>query len=111
MPSTVSGADRYGFVNYPGARCTGEDQAVVIQHTTRSRLVVCASDNGTLYYRGVRLKDSAAIQVNYVQAVAPGFDAVNSSAGTRYQVRPSGLTIKEGDRVLDFEQAVEYWAR
>lgn len=108
---TVSGADRYGFTSYPGARCVGPNEAVVVQRTTRSRLVVCADSSGALYYRGVRMKDGASIQVNYVQVVSPGYDAVNSATGTLYEVRPRGLTIRDGGKVLDFEQAVEYWAR
>ncbi|MEX3755140.1 hypothetical protein [Mycobacteroides abscessus] len=57
------------------------------------------------------MKDGASIQVNYVQVVSPGYDAVNSATGTLYEVRPRGLTIRDGGKVLDFEQAVEYWAR
>ncbi|MGR6978389.1 hypothetical protein [Mycobacteroides abscessus] len=57
------------------------------------------------------MKDGASIQVNYVQVVSPGYDAVNSATGTRYEVRPRGLTIRDSGKVLDFEQTVEYWAR
>ncbi len=106
-PIPIAGADGQGFLGYPAARCDGVDNAAMIERTTMSVLVVCRSGSGGYYYKGVRLSDTAPIELGGATPVAAGFDVVNPSDGTRYQVRTSGLTIISGGEVFT-EPVVQY---
>jgi serine/threonine-protein kinase len=51
------------------------------------------SGHTNFYFRGVRLNDSATIELANVVRSSGGFDITNPTDGTRYQIRPDGLTI------------------
>ena len=103
----IPGTDRSGFVgNF--ARCNATDPAEVMARTTGSELVICRSDAGGFYYRGVRLSDGAGIELPTAIRAASGFDVVNPENGTRYEVRPGRLTIVSPDGETYVEQMVQY---
>jgi hypothetical protein len=69
---------------------------------------VCRSGPGDFYYRGVRLSDSATIELANAVRSSGGFDITNPTDGTRYQIRPGGLTFITPDGKELTEQMVEY---
>jgi serine/threonine-protein kinase len=71
-------------------------------------LVVCRSGPGDFYYRGVRLRDNAGIELADAVRSSGGFDVTNPTDGTRYQVRPDGLTIIGPGGQSVTEAMVEY---
>ena len=105
---SLPGTDTLGFVAYPGARCDPGNPAAAMAMTTASALVICRSGPATFYYRGVRFSDNAGIELPNAVRSSDGFDVTNPSDGTRYQVRPTGLTITGPDGQVDAEPMVEY---
>ncbi|MDD7812446.1 hypothetical protein PP713_07715 [Mycobacterium sp. CSUR Q5927] len=108
-PLPVSGADAQGFLGYPAARCEVPDHSAMLLRTASSLVVICYAQGGGLYYKGMRLSDSAAIRVDRVTSNSDGFTAINQADGTRYEVSSEGLTIVVGGEVAASEPAVE-WA-
>ena len=107
----LSDADIYGFVNYGGAaRCSADDRAAVIMRTPQSALVVCKSPGGEAYYRGLRLRDMATIQLTNIVVTDSGSTVVvtNSEDGTRYEISNIGLEIVKDGEVLGSEPAIEF---
>ena len=92
-PVTLPGTDAQGFIDYPGARCDAGTSPAALARTTQSVFVVCRSGPGDFYYRGVRLSDGAGIELANAVRSSGGFDVTNPTDGTRYQIRPDGLTI------------------
>jgi serine/threonine-protein kinase len=93
----LPGTDNQGWINYPSARCNPENQPVVMARTAQSVLVVCQIQPGNFYYRGVRLSDGASIELANAVRSSAGFDVTNPTDGSRYQIRPTTLTIAPPD--------------
>lgn len=107
-PPVLPGTDAQGFLAHPGARCDPGDAPAAMGLTAQSALVVCQSATGGYYYRGLRLRDDAGIQLDGARPASGGFDAVNPADGTRYQIRPDALTIIAPDGQLFTEPMTEY---
>ena len=109
----VPGADAQGFKDFPQARCVSEDQAVFILQTSHSMVVICRS-GVSLYYRGMRMGDKDGIELDNVVAATVGgeveYVVTNPNDGTRYEVRPNGLTIMVKGKERYFEEEVEHAA-
>lgn len=118
-PSTETGppqpslpdADAQGFVGYPGARCDPGSSPAVMARTTQSVLVICEIGPANYYYRGVRLSDSARIELANAVRSSDGFDVTNPNDGTRYEVRPTGISITSPGGQVSSEPMIEYAAR
>lgn len=82
--------------------------SAAIARTTQSVLVVCQIQPGTFYYRGVRLSDGASIELANAVRSSVGFDVTNPTDGTRYQIRPTSLTIAPPDGKASTEPILEY---
>jgi serine/threonine-protein kinase len=107
-PLALPGTDAQGFIDYPGARCDAGSSPAALARTTQSVLVVCRTGPGDFYYRGVRLSDGAGIELANVVRSSGGFDVTNPTDGTRYQIRPNGLTILPPDGQTVTEPMVDY---
>ncbi len=109
QPRTISlpGTDDLGFIAYPGARCDQGSKPAALARTAQSVLVVCSTGAGN-YYRGVRLSDGAGIELANAVRSSGGFDVTNATDGTRYQIRPTGLTILPPDGQVFSEPMIEY---
>ncbi|PXX01401.1 serine/threonine protein kinase [Mycolicibacterium moriokaense] len=107
-PVALPGTDGQGFIDYPGARCDAGTSPAALARTTQSVLVVCRAGPGDFYYRGVRLSDSAGIELANAVRSSGGFDVTNPTDGTRYQIRPDSLTIMPPDGQPITEPMVEY---
>jgi Protein kinase domain len=108
LTASLPGTDGGGFVNYPGARCDPGNEPAVLARTDKSVLVVCRAGPGSYYYRGVRLSDSAGIELSNAVRSSGGFDVTNPTDGTRYEIRRSGLTIVQPDGQRFVEPMLEY---
>ncbi|WP_306362982.1 serine/threonine-protein kinase [Nocardia sp. CC227C] len=107
----VSGTDGQGFVDAGGPRCNADDPAHAVGHTAASRLVVCRTGVGRYYYKGVRIRDGAVIELDDPVPSADGFTATNPADGTRYEIGPGALTIVRNGEVLANEAMIEYASR
>jgi serine/threonine-protein kinase len=107
-PAALPGSDAQGFIDYPGARCDAGNSPAALARTTQSVLVVCRAGPGEFYYRGVRLSDVAGIELANAVRSSGGFDVTNPTDGTRYQIRPDGLTIVPPDGRPITEPMVQY---
>ena len=103
----VSGADGQGFLGNSGARCNADNPAVAIARTTKSYVVVCETGVGRYYYKGVRAKDGAAIEIDDPAPTSSGF--VATSNGTQYRLDSSALTMTSDGEVLGTEPVLEYY--
>ena len=79
----------------------------MVLRTAESLVVICRMSSGNLYYKGMRLSDSAAIRVDTVTSNSNGYTAINTDDGTRYEVTSQGLTIVTDGQVAASEAAVE----
>jgi hypothetical protein len=104
----VPGTDQHGWIGYPEARCAEGTQPAALVRTTQSMVVVCEIGPGSFYYRGVRLSDGAGIELANAVRSSVGFDVTNPSDGTRYQIRPSTLTIISPNGQVSTEPVIEY---
>ena len=107
-PVALPGTDAQGFIDYPGARCDAGSSPAALARTTQSVFVVCGAGPGDFYYRGIRLSDGAGIELANVVRSPGGFDVTNLTDGTRYQIRPDGLTIVPPDGQVITEPMVQY---
>lgn len=101
------GADTHGFTDHPDVRCDDDDRAAMVMRTTQSLVVVCRRKSGALYYKGMRLSDSAAIRLEGAVSSPDGYAVTNPSDGTRYELTKRGLVIVIGGQVAASEDAVE----
>ncbi|HKI42032.1 MAG TPA: hypothetical protein VKA66_17055 [Mycobacterium sp.] len=108
--SNLPGTDGLGWTAYPGARCDSGNKPAVMGRTTLSVVVVCQIQPGNFYYRGVRLSDGAGIELANAVRSSDGFDVTNPVDGTRYQVRPTGISITSPGGQVYPEPMIEYWA-
>ncbi|GAB3210216.1 serine/threonine-protein kinase [Nocardia tengchongensis] len=107
LSGAVSGTDAQGFTQTP--RCNANDPAMSIGRTDKSRLVVCRSPTGRYYYKGLRISDSAEIQLNDpVPDGNGGFTVTNPTDGTQYKITAYGLVITKDGQVQANEPMVEY---
>jgi serine/threonine protein kinase len=109
-PPGLPGTDAQGFVGYPAARCDPGSTAAVMERTTQSLLVVCEIGPANYYYRGLRLSDGAGIELANAVRSSDGFDVTNPVDGTRYQIRPTGISITSPGGQVSSEPMIEYWA-
>ncbi|MFF0817460.1 hypothetical protein ACFYVR_20185 [Rhodococcus sp. NPDC003318] len=107
--SPVGGTDEQGFVDVPSARCNYTDPAIAVGQTTASLVVICETGVGRLYYKGIRLSDGAAIEIDDPVATGDGFTATND--GVQYRLSPTSLVITEGSTLLTEESVLQYWSR
>jgi Hsp70 protein len=105
---TLSDADSYGFINYPGARCIDNDQAIVLGRTAQSAIAICQSSNGHAYYRGYGLNNQLSVHIDDVTRSASGWTATNN--GYLYSITTSGLAITAAGTTIQDEQWTEYWS-
>lgn len=117
LPSTTEqaqpglpGTDAQGFVGYPSARCDPESTPAVMERTTQSLLVVCEIGPVNYYYRGLRISDGAGIELANAVRSSNGFDVTNPIDGTRYLIRPTGISITSPGGQVFSEPMIEYWA-
>ena len=112
-PEQVSlpGTDAQGFVGYPRARCDPGSSPAVMARTTQSLIVVCEIGPATYYYRGLRLSDGASIELANAVRSSDGFDVTNPVDGTRYQVRPSSVSIMSPGGQVSVEPMIQFAAR
>jgi serine/threonine-protein kinase len=108
---SLSGTDAQGFVGYPGARCDPGSTPALMGRTTQSLVVVCEVGPANYYYRGVRLSDGASIELANAVRSSGGFDVTNPVDGTRYQVRPNGVSIVSPAGQVSSEPMIEYAPR
>jgi serine/threonine-protein kinase len=101
------GTDSQGFIGYPAARCDSGNEPALMARTTKSLVVVCEAGPGNYYYRGVRLRDGASIELANAVHTSSGFDVTNPTDGTQYQLRPNVLNIVSGGQVYS-EPMVQY---
>jgi hypothetical protein len=102
--------DAQGFVDYPGARCDPENPPAAIAQTTKSVLVICQVGPANYRYRAVRLSVGAGLELANAVSSSGGFDVTNPADGTRYELRPAGVTIIQPDGQMFSEQMVQYRA-
>jgi hypothetical protein len=62
------------------------------------------------YYRGLRLSDGAGIELANAVQSSDGFDVTNRVDGTRYLIRPTGISITSAGGQVSSEPMIEYWA-
>jgi serine/threonine protein kinase len=108
---SLPGTDAQGFVGYPAARCDPGSAPAVMGRTTQSLLVVCEIGPANYYYRGLRLSDGASIELANAVRSSDGFDVTNPVDGTRYQVRPTGISITSPGGQVSSEPMIEYAGR
>ena len=107
-------ADWQGFLNprFSFACCNDGDPAAAIEQTAHSHLVICrAGPNffNTFYYRGIGDQANGGIELpGAVPVSGGGFDVTNQKDGTKYQVRPYGLTILTPGMPPWSEEEVDY---
>jgi serine/threonine protein kinase len=108
---SLPGTDAQGFVDYRGARCDLGSSPAVMARTTQSVLVICEIGPANYYYRGVRLRDNKSIELANAVRSSDGFDVTNPFDGTRYEVRPTGISITSPGGQVSSEPMMEYAAR
>jgi serine/threonine protein kinase len=109
--SSPSGTDALGFVGYPAARCDPGGTPAVMARTAQSLVVICEIGPANYYYRGLRLSDGASIELTNAVRSSGGFDVTNPVDGTRYQVRPTGISITSPSGQVSSEPMIEYAAK
>ncbi len=73
--------------------------------TAQSVVLICDQGGGTYVYKGLRLSDSAGIQIAGVVRTAEGFSVTNE--GWRYDVSLDGLVLRAPDGEVYSQPAVE----
>jgi serine/threonine-protein kinase len=105
---SLPGTDDLGWAAYPGARCDSGSRPAVMARNANSVIMVCQIHPGNFYYRGVRLSDGASIELANAVRSSEGFDVINPTDGTRYQIRPTSLTIAPPDGPASSEPMLDY---
>lgn len=100
-PISLPGADAQGFSD--GPRCSY--RAALMIRTAQSQAVVCDEGSGRYTYEGLRLKDSARIDLPGALPTGTGFTVQNTD-GTRYEISRSGLAIYTPDGQVYPETAI-----
>lgn len=100
--------DDQGFMGYPAARCDLGSTPAAMGRTTQSLVVICEAGSANYYYRGLRLSDGASIELANAVRSSGGFDVTNPVDGTRYQVRPTRISITSPGGQVYSEPMIEY---
>lgn len=108
-PTTVSDADSHGFIGNYLARCLDVDPAVAIGRTNNSLLVICQSQGGTLYYKGMGLQNQQGVYIDGVARTSSGFTVTNN--GVQYTITRNELQINQGGSTLADEPMTAYWSQ
>ncbi|MEW5808329.1 MAG: hypothetical protein AB1925_02660 [Actinomycetota bacterium] len=98
--------DAEGFVG-SAARCDTGQRAIATARTERSAIVVCHGEDG-YSYRGLRLRDGAALHLDDVRLIPAGFEARNGT--TTYRLTPTELVVIAGEQLQSRDRVVEYRA-
>ncbi|MGW4019119.1 RDD family protein [Rhodococcus ruber] len=106
---TIPGTDAQGFVAVAGGRCNATDPAVLIGRTPQSLVIICQTASGRLYYKGVRLSDSATIEIDDPVRTELGYVVTNE--GVQYWIDRDALVITRAGTQLADEPMLQYWAR
>lgn len=106
---SVSGTDAQGFTDSRGPRCNHTNPAVAIARTELSRVVICETGVGRLYYKGLGLDSGLPIEIDDPAPTPSGFVVTNE--GVRYTMSRSALLITRGSEVISNERMVEYWSK
>ncbi|TFV54560.1 hypothetical protein E4P42_25540 [Mycobacterium sp. PS03-16] len=106
-PSSDFPADDRGFVD-TAAYCQGAAVATAFGRTADALVAICAGPGGELQYRGVRLRDDAAVMLTAQSDGAGRFVADND--GVVYTVSPTELTVTVADSTLHRQPMLEYRA-
>lgn len=103
-PSTVASDTR----GYPGtaAHCAGAQSAAAYGRTVRSLVAICVDRDGSLEYRGQRLRDAAALTMPAGRTADGAIVATND--GVTYAVTSTVLLVSEGDSVLYRDPWIEF---
>ena len=109
--NSLPGTDRWGFVDFPGARCDPPNEPAVVARTTLSVLVVCQVSPGSYYYRAVRTGDRASIELANAVRSSDGFDVTNPADGSLRQVRPTYVRITFPGGLVQTEPIIGYASR
>lgn len=95
-------------LGYPGtgAHCDESQSAVAFGRTTRALVAICVDPDGSLQYRGVRLRDAASLTMPAGRSSSGAIVATND--GVTYAVTPEVLLVSENDTVLYRDAWVEF---
>lgn len=86
--------------------CNGSLAPVATARTQASQVTICADLKGAYRYRGVRLRDGAALDVPAEMIGAREFVARNE--GITYTLSPQQLVVTAGEAVVRREPVIEY---
>ncbi len=104
---TIPGTSVRGFEGVTGGTCDNTDRAVLLGRTPESLVIVCRSDGGRLYYKGVRLSDMGLIEIDDPLLTERGYIVTNGDV--RYVIDIESLTITQGGEELGREPMLEFW--
>lgn len=104
-PSPQFPTDDRGFVD-TAAYCQGAAVATAYGRTADALVAICAGQDGQLQYRGVRLRDGAAVMLTAQADGSGAFVAEND--GVVYTVSPTELTVTVADSTLHRQAMLEY---
>lgn len=66
----------------------------MIAETAKSKLVICQTGTNDFYYRGAGNNNAGGgIELSGAVRASGGFEVTNQTDGTKYQIRPGGLTV------------------
>ncbi len=97
--------DSKGYANTK-ARCDDTQTVMAYGRTERSLAVICVNPDGKLEYRGLRLRDDAAIQVSASRGADGTIIADND--GVTYSISPTVFLVSEGDSVIYRDSWIEF---
>jgi hypothetical protein len=98
-------SDSQGYLDST-ARCAAPATAVVFGSTESSRVAICATPNGGLQYRGVRVRDGARLITDASRTDDGAYSA--TSDGISYLVSSKGLLISRQEVVLRDEDMLDF---
>lgn len=98
-------SDGQGYVDST-ARCASPATAVVFGSTASSRVAICATADGGLQYRGVRVRDGARLIADASRTDDGAFTA--TSDGIEYLVSSKALVVSSGSTVLREEDMLDF---
>ena len=89
--------------------CNDTNPAVAITRTAKSRVVICETGAGRLYYKELGLDSGLPIEIDDPMRIGTGFLVTNE--GVQYSLSRAGLVITQGSEVLSYEAMLEYWSQ
>ncbi|BBX16315.1 hypothetical protein CRI77_09250 [Mycolicibacterium duvalii] len=101
-------SDSRGYIDST-ARCAAPSTAVVFGYTESSRVAICASPDGDLTYRGVRVRDGARLITDASRtddgAYVAERDGIEYLVSSKSLVVSAGQTVIRDEPMLDFHRA------